>query len=160
MDGAPRLPAPPAQTLGCLRWEVAIADALRARGLAPLAAKTVRIDALVFARLARWERVPAIWPPDRAVRAERQRACFRLHLVRHRTALKNRIRAILIAFDHPVPVSDPLDMRGRDLLASLAPEHPIQPGLSHRGGGEVRSTASPGALTTRQHQGLTAGSYS
>ncbi len=50
--------------------------------------------------------VPAIWLPDPSVRAERERAHFRLHLVRHRTALKNRIHATLITFGHPVPVSD------------------------------------------------------
>jgi transposase len=40
------------------------------------------------------------------VRAERERARFRLHLVRHRTALKNRIHATLLAFGKPCPVSD------------------------------------------------------
>ena len=63
--------------------------------------------------------MPAIWLPDPEVRAERERARFRLHLVRHRTALKNRIHATLIAFGHPVPVSDLFGVRGRDLLASL-----------------------------------------
>jgi transposase len=63
--------------------------------------------------------VPAIWLPDPTVRAERERARFRLHLVRHRTALKNRIHATLIAFGHPVPVSDLFGVAGRELLASL-----------------------------------------
>jgi transposase len=40
------------------------------------------------------------------VRAERERARFRLHLVRHRTALKHRIHATLLAFGTPWPVSD------------------------------------------------------
>ena len=106
-------------TLEFAGWDVAIADALRAKGLAPLVAKTDRIDAWVLAELARRELVPAIWLPDPEVRAERERARFRLHLVRHRTALKNRIHATLIAFGHPVPVSDLFGVRGRDLLASL-----------------------------------------
>jgi transposase len=63
-------------------WTVAIADALKAKGLAPLACKTDRIDARVLAELSRRELVPAIWLPDPAVRAERERARFRLHLVR------------------------------------------------------------------------------
>ena len=100
-------------------WEVAIADAVKAKGLAPLVAKTDRIDAWVLAELGRRELVPAIWLPDPAVRAERERARFRLHLVRHRTALKNRIHATLIAFGHPVPVSDLFGVRGRELLAAL-----------------------------------------
>jgi hypothetical protein len=54
--------------------DVAIADAAKARGLAPLAAKTDKIDARVLAELARRELVPAIWLPDPSVRAERERA--------------------------------------------------------------------------------------
>jgi transposase len=68
--------------------------------------------------------VPAIWPPDPSVRAERERARFRLHLVRHRSALKNRNHATLIAFGHPVPVSDLFGAKGRELLASLGIPEP------------------------------------
>src|SRR5215207_3980052 len=57
-------------------WRVEIADAVRVKGLAPLACKTDRIDAWVLAELARRELVPAIWLPDPAVRAERERARF------------------------------------------------------------------------------------
>ena len=100
-------------------WEVDIADAVKAKGLAPLAAKTDKIDAHVLAELARRDLVPAIWLPDPSVRAERERARFRLHLVRHRTALKNRIHATLMSFGHRVPVSDLFGLRGRELLAGL-----------------------------------------
>lgn len=105
-------------------WDVEIADAVKVKGLAPLAAKTDKIDARVLAELGRRDLVPAIWLPDPTVRAERERARFRLHLVRHRTALKNRIHATLIAFGHPVPVSDLFGTKGRELLASLAIPEP------------------------------------
>lgn len=101
-------------------WEVAIADAQKVKGLAPLACKTDRIDAWVLAELARRELVPAIWLPDPAVRAERERARFRLHLVRHRTMLKNRIHQTLVSFGQPCPVSDLFGNRGRALLERLA----------------------------------------
>jgi len=68
-------------------WDVRIADAVKVKGLAPLACKTDRIDAWVLAELGRLELVPEIWLPDPAVRAERERARFRLHLVKHRTQL-------------------------------------------------------------------------
>ena len=42
-------------------WEVELADAARARALAPLAAKTDRIDARVLAELARRDLVPAVF---------------------------------------------------------------------------------------------------
>jgi hypothetical protein len=49
------------------------------KGLAPLACKTERINAWVLAELARRDIVPAIWLPDPRVRAERERARWRLH---------------------------------------------------------------------------------
>jgi transposase len=106
-------------TLERAGWDVEIADALKVKGLAPLAAKTDRIDARVLAELARRDLVPAIWLPDPDTREARERARFRLHLVRHRTALKNRIHATLIAFGHPLPVSDLFGTAGRELLGRL-----------------------------------------
>jgi transposase len=97
-------------------WDVRIADAVKARGIAPLACKTDRIDCRVLAELARLELVPEIWLPDPAIRAERERARFRLHLVKHRSSLKNRIHAVL--FQHGVPnaYSDLFGVGGRRLL--------------------------------------------
>ena len=100
-------------------WQVEIADAVRAKGLAPLACKTDRIDAAVLAELSRRDLVPAIWLPDPRVRAERERARFRLHLVRHRTSLKNRVHAVLLTHGRPCPVSDLFGVRGRKLLQRL-----------------------------------------
>jgi len=71
-------------TLELAGWDVEIADAQKVKGLAPLACKTDRIDAWVLAELSRRDLVPAIWLPDPAVRAHRERARFRLHLVQHR----------------------------------------------------------------------------
>jgi transposase len=107
-------------------WQVEIADAQKVKGLAPLACKTDRIDAWVLAELARRELVPAIWLPDPRVRAERERARWRLHLVRHRSSLKQRVHAVLLAHGRPCPVSDLFGVRGRQLLASLALPEPWQ----------------------------------
>ena len=100
-------------------WQVQIADAARVKGLAPLACKTDRIDARVLAELSWRELVPAVWLPDPSVRAERERARFRLHLVRHRTSLKNRVHATLLAHGLPCPVSDLFGASGRALLERL-----------------------------------------
>jgi transposase len=105
-------------------WDVAIADAAKVKGIAPLAAKTDKIDARVLAELARRDLVPEIWLPDPSVRAERERARFRLHLIRHRTALKNRIHATLMTFGHPVSVTDLFGETGRELLTALALPEP------------------------------------
>ena len=105
-------------------WEVAIADAVKVKGLAPLACKTDRIDAWVLAELSRRELVPSIWLPDPQVRAERERARFRLHLVHHRSSLKQRVHATLLTHGKPCPVSDLFGVTGRELLARLCLPEP------------------------------------
>ena len=105
-------------------WDVRIADAVKARGLAPLACKTDKIDCWVLAELGRLGLVPEIWLPDPAIRGERERARFRLHLVKHRSSLKNRVHALL--FQHGVanPSSDLFGAGGRRLLERLALPEP------------------------------------
>ena len=107
-------------------WQVEIADAQKVKGLAPLACKTDRIDAWVLAELARRDLVPAIWLPDPRVRAERERARWRLHLVRHRSSLKQRVHAVLLTHGKPCPVSDLFGVRGRQLLVRLGLPEPWQ----------------------------------
>jgi transposase len=107
-------------------WQVEIADAQKVKGLAPLACKTDRIDAWELAELARRELVPAIWLPHPAVRGERERARWRLHLVRHRSSLKQRVHAVMLAHGKPCPVSDLFGVRGRQLLAGLRLPEPWQ----------------------------------
>src|SRR5438445_9959334 len=97
-------------------WDVRLADPPRSRALAPLACNTDRIDAWVLAELARRDLVPAIWLPDPLVRAERERARWRLHLVRHRSSLKQRVHAVLLTHGKSCPVSDLFGVRGRQLL--------------------------------------------
>jgi transposase len=121
-------------TLEELGWEVLVADAQKVKGLAPLTCKTDKIDAQVLAVLSQRDLVPAIWLPDPLVRAERERARWRLHLVRHRSSLKQRVHAVLLTHGTPCPVSDLFGVRGRQLLARL--------GLPERG--RARSTPACG----------------
>ncbi len=106
-------------TLERCGWEVLVADAIKVKGLAPLACKTDKIDAWVLAELCRRELVPAIWLPGFEVRQERERARWRLHLVKHRSQLKHRVHSALMAFGHACPVSDLFGRSGRELLARL-----------------------------------------
>jgi transposase len=105
-------------------WAVEIADAQKVKGLAPLACKTDRIDSLVLATLSHRDLVPAIWLPDPRVRSERELARFRLHLVKHKSALKNRIHSTLINFGRPCPVTDLFGVEGRRLLERLEVPEP------------------------------------
>jgi transposase len=105
-------------------WEVEIADAQKVKGLAPLACKTDKIDAQVLAVLSHRDLVPAIWLPDPRVREERELARFRLHLVKHKSALKCRIHSTLINFGKPCPVTDLFGVEGRRLLERLEVPEP------------------------------------
>src|SRR5215210_5602577 len=111
-------------TLESLGWPVEIADAARVKGLAPLAAKTDKIDSRVLAVLSQRDLVPAIWLPDPRIREERELARFRLHLVKHKSALKNRVHSTLINFGKPCPVTDLFGVEGRRLLARLRVPEP------------------------------------
>jgi transposase len=111
-------------TLEQAGWSVEIADAQKVKGLAPLACKTDEIDSRVLAVLSHRDLVPAIWLPDPTVREERELARFRLHLVKHRSMLKNRIHSTLINFGRPCPVTDLFGVEGRELLARLEVPEP------------------------------------
>lgn len=106
-------------TLEQLGWDVLIADAQKVKGLAPLACKTDRIDARVLAVLSQRDLVPAIWLPDPRVRKEREQARFRLHLVKHKSMLKQRVHSTLMTFGRPCPVTDLFGVAGRNMLAGL-----------------------------------------
>jgi len=111
-------------TLEQAGWEVEIADAQKVKGLAPLACKTDKIDSEVLAVLSHRDLVPAIWLPDPSVREERELARFRLHLVKHKSALKCRIHSTLINFGKPCPVTDLFGVEGRRLLERLQVPEP------------------------------------
>jgi transposase len=105
-------------------WEVEIADAQKVKGLAPLACKTDKIDSKVLAVLSHRDLVPAIWLPEPRVREERELARFRLHLVKHKSALKNRVHSTLINFGRACPVTDLFGVEGRLLLERLEVPEP------------------------------------
>jgi transposase len=111
-------------TLEACGWSVEIADAQKVKGLAPLACKTDKIDSKVLAVLSHRDLVPAIWLPGPRVREERELARFRLHLVKHKSALKNRIHSTLINFGRACPVTDLFGAEGRRLLERLEVPEP------------------------------------
>ncbi len=105
-----------AETLQAAGWRVQVADSRKARALAPLAAKTDRIDARALAELARRDLVPAVWVPPFADRALLEQLLRRAHLVRLRTSAKNRIFGILSQWGVRVPLRR---LRKADGLALL-----------------------------------------
>ncbi len=91
--------------------DVQIADARGAKVAVELlgiarSAKTDRLDAWRLAELGRRDLVPEIWIADPGTRRARELARFRLHLVCHRTMVKNRIHQTLISHGIPPLGSD------------------------------------------------------
>src|SRR6059058_5863058 len=72
-------------------WQVQVADARKVKTVAPLAAKTDKLDARLLAELSRRQLVPALWLPSLDDRELRERLRRRMHLVRLRTSAKGRI---------------------------------------------------------------------
>ena len=128
-------------------WDVAVADGRKTRGLAPLAAKTDKIDARVLAELGRRELVPAIWLPDPGTREARERSRFRLHLVRHRSSLKSRIHATLITFGHPSSSATPGSARWSTSRGGATGEdRSRRPGPSTCAGRSSKPPSTPHAI--------------
>ena len=87
---------------------------------------------MVLAVLSHRDLVPAIWLPDPRVREERELARFRLHLVKHRSMLKQRIHSTLINFGRACPVSDLFGVEGRKLLERLDVPEPWRGNVTAR----------------------------
>jgi hypothetical protein len=98
---------------------VLVADVQKVKGLAALACKTDKIDSRVLAELSFRNLVPAIWLPTFELRSEREISRWRLHLVKHRSTLKNRVHSTLITFGHQRHMSDLFGVAGRRLLTEL-----------------------------------------
>ncbi len=126
-----------AESLRAVGWKVAVADARRARALAPLAAKTDRVDARVLAELAWRQLVPEVWVPPLADRALRERLLRRMHVIRLRTSAKNRIFGLLSQWGVRAGVERLRQPGAIDALADRGVPD-VWRALDHRSGGHHR----------------------
>ncbi len=136
--------------LVCHGWEVLVADAQKVKGMAPLACKTDKVDARVLAELSFRDLVPAIWLPTLELRREREISRWRLHLVKHRSTLKNRVHCTLITFGHQRHMSDLFGVAGRRLLTQLEIPEPWRSGSD--GSRASRSHASSATSIGSRHR--------
>lgn len=81
--------------LATVGWDIRLADARKAKAIAPLACKTDRVDARVLAELVRRDLVPEVWVPSVQERANREMLRRRAHLIRLRTSSINRTFGLL-----------------------------------------------------------------
>jgi transposase len=98
---------------------VVISNPLRTRAIAAAKRKTDDIDAATLAELLAADYLPQVWQPDEATRRLRRLVSHRAALVRNRSAVRNRVAAVLARQLLRSPASDPFGLRGRRWLAGL-----------------------------------------
>jgi len=96
-----------------------VSNPLLTRAIAQAKVKTDRIDATVLAQLLRAGYLPEVWIPDEATRQLRELTQRRAALVGQRTAVKNRIHAILHQRLIQAPVEKLFGPSGRAWLEAL-----------------------------------------
>jgi transposase len=96
-----------------------VSNPLLTRAIAQAKVKTDRIDATVLAQLLRAGYLPEVWIPDAATRQLRELTQRRAALVGQRTAVKNRIHAILHQRLIQAPVEKLFGPSGRAWLEAL-----------------------------------------
>jgi len=117
-----------ADLLGRHAGQVVVSNPLRTRAIASAKRKTDDIDAATLAELLAADYLPPVWQPDEATRRLRRLTSHRAGLVRDRTAVRNRVVALLARRLVRPPVSDLFGVRGRAWLADL--ELPPEEGLA------------------------------
>ena len=108
-----------ADLLGRHAGRVVVSNPLATRAIAAAKRKTDDIDAATLAELLAADYLPPVWQPDEATRRLRRLTSHRAGLVRDRTAVRNRVAAIVSRRLLRPPVSDVFGVRGRAWLASL-----------------------------------------
>jgi transposase len=88
--------------------EVTVADAHQISLISRSPRKTDQHDALVLAKLLAAHLRPAVWVPPQPVRELRNLIAHRRHLVRDRTATKNRLHSVLHRYNLYLPEGDPV----------------------------------------------------
>lgn len=75
--------------------EVVVSNPLQTKAIASAKVKTDKVDALILAQLLRCDFLPRVWQPDEATQRLRRQTARRSSLVGMRTAVKNRLHALL-----------------------------------------------------------------
>lgn len=99
--------------------EVVVSNPLRTKAIATAKVKTDKVDALVLAQLLRCDFLPRVWEPPEELQQLRSLTSRRASLVADRTAIKNRIHAVLHQRLLIPPTKTLFTTAGLDWLAAL-----------------------------------------
>jgi len=99
--------------------EVVVSNPLRTKAIAEAKIKTDKVDALVLAQLLRCDFLPRVWEPGPDTQSLRRLTARRASLVMDKTAIKNRIHALLHQRLIAAPMKDVFSGPGRAWLTTL-----------------------------------------
>jgi len=102
--------------------KVDLVHAKGVRAIANAAVKTDKIDASVLAHLARMNYIPKAYAASKEMRDLRQLLRHREWMVNQRSKAKNRIHAVLAAYNLISPVTDLFGVAGREYLHEVMEE--------------------------------------
>ncbi|MDP2350537.1 MAG: IS110 family transposase [Chloroflexota bacterium] len=108
-----------ADLLGRHAGRVVVSNPLRTKAIASAKRKTDDIDAATLAELLAADYLPPVWQPDEATRRLRRLTSHRAGLVHDRTAVRNRVAAVLSRRLVRAPMTDVFGIRGRAWLGAL-----------------------------------------
>ena len=117
-----------ADLLGRHAGRVVVSNPLRTKAIASAKRKTDDIDAATLAELLAADYLPPVWQPDEGTRRLRRLSSHRAGLVHDRTAVRNRVAALLARRLLRSPVTDLFGVRGWTWLSSL--ELPLEERLT------------------------------
>ena len=99
--------------------EVVVSNPLKTKAIAAAKSKTAKVDAEVLAHLLRCNFLPRVWEPSVGTQALRRLTARRAALVMDKTAIKNRIPAVLHQRLILCPFTDLFGVQGRQWLQTL-----------------------------------------
>jgi transposase len=99
--------------------EVVVSNPLKTKAIAEAKIKTDKVDAEVLAHLLRCDFLPRVWEPPVATQSLRRLTARRATLVMDKTAIKNRLHAVLHQRLIPCPFTDLFGVPGRQWLRTL-----------------------------------------
>jgi transposase len=99
--------------------KVVVSNPMKTKAIAEANVKTDKVDARVLADLLRCDYLPSVWVPSPAIEDNRALAARRTALVNQRTAIRNRIHAVLARRLISVPEGGLFSTKGMAWLEKL-----------------------------------------
>ena len=99
--------------------KIVVSNPMKTKAIAEANIKTDKVDAFVLAQLLRCDYLPSVWVPTPAVEDNRALAARRTGLVSQRTAIRNRIHAVLARRLITVPAGELFSVKGLAWLEKL-----------------------------------------